>query len=115
MPGGSKGCCLEVFKYLRASKKHSFVTPGEVSCLLGSRSCFLAEESKSPEEIAAALKALGRRLRWCFHFEKNGSLCSVFLYQKKHVPKNISSKMTAFQLTLYYVFCFFSNRLQSTN
>ena len=24
----SKGCCLEVFKYLRASKKHSFVTPG---------------------------------------------------------------------------------------
>ena len=27
-PGLSKGCCLEVFKYLRASKKHSFVTPG---------------------------------------------------------------------------------------
>ena len=27
-PGVSKGCCLEVFKYLRVSKKHSFVTPG---------------------------------------------------------------------------------------
>ena len=27
VPGVSKGC-LEVFKYLRASKKHSFVTPG---------------------------------------------------------------------------------------
>ena len=27
-PGVSKGCCLEVFKYIRASKKHSFVTPG---------------------------------------------------------------------------------------
>ena len=27
-PGVSKGCYLEVFKYLRASKKHSFVTPG---------------------------------------------------------------------------------------
>ena len=26
--GLSKGCCLEVFKYSRASKKHSFVTPG---------------------------------------------------------------------------------------
>ena len=28
VPGVSKGCCMEVFKYLRASKKHSFVTPG---------------------------------------------------------------------------------------
>ena len=28
IPGVSKGCCLEVVKYLRASKKHSFVTPG---------------------------------------------------------------------------------------
>ena len=27
IPGVSKGC-LEVFKYLRSSKKHSFVTPG---------------------------------------------------------------------------------------
>ena len=26
--GVSKRCCLEVFKHLRASKKHSFVTPG---------------------------------------------------------------------------------------
>ena len=30
LPGVSKGCCLEVFKYL-ASKKHgTFVTPGRV-------------------------------------------------------------------------------------
>ena len=28
IPGVSKGCCLEVFEYLRASKKHFFVTPG---------------------------------------------------------------------------------------
>ena len=29
LPGVSKDCCLEVFKYLRASKKHgTFVTPG---------------------------------------------------------------------------------------
>ena len=28
VPGVSKGCFLEVFKYLGASKKHSFVTPG---------------------------------------------------------------------------------------
>ena len=28
VPGVSKGCFLEVFKYLRASKTHSFVTPG---------------------------------------------------------------------------------------
>ena len=28
VPGVSKGFCLEVFKYLKASKKHSFVTPG---------------------------------------------------------------------------------------
>ena len=26
-PGVSKGCCLQVFKYLKASKKHSFETP----------------------------------------------------------------------------------------
>ena len=31
--GVSKGCCLEVFKYLRVSKKHSFVTPGLVFLL----------------------------------------------------------------------------------
>ena len=24
----SKACCLEVFKYLKASKRHSFETPG---------------------------------------------------------------------------------------
>ena len=28
VPGVSKGCCLEAFKFLRASKKHSFVSPG---------------------------------------------------------------------------------------
>ena len=28
-PGVSKGCFLEVFEYLKASKGHSFVTPGE--------------------------------------------------------------------------------------
>ena len=28
VPGVSKGCCLEAFKYSRTSKKHSFVTPG---------------------------------------------------------------------------------------
>ena len=31
IPGVSKGCCLEVFKYLRVSKKHSFLTPGYYS------------------------------------------------------------------------------------
>ena len=31
VPGVSRGCFLEVFKYLSASKKHSFETPG---CLL---------------------------------------------------------------------------------
>ena len=28
IPGVSKGCCLEVCKYLEAFKKHSFGTPG---------------------------------------------------------------------------------------
>ena len=29
IPGFQRGaCCLEVFKYFRASKSHSFVTPG---------------------------------------------------------------------------------------
>ena len=28
LPGVTKGCFLEVFKYSKASKKHSFVTPG---------------------------------------------------------------------------------------
>ena len=29
LPGVSKGSCLEIFKHLRASKKHSFVTQVE--------------------------------------------------------------------------------------
>ena len=29
LPGVTKGCFLEVFKYSKASKKHSFVTPGK--------------------------------------------------------------------------------------
>ena len=32
LPGVSKGCCFEVFKYSRASKRHSFVTPGTAFC-----------------------------------------------------------------------------------
>ena len=31
IPALSKWCCLEAFKYLRASKKHSFVTPVHIS------------------------------------------------------------------------------------
>ena len=33
-PGVSKGCCLEVSKYSRASKKDSFVAPGMLLFLL---------------------------------------------------------------------------------
>ena len=41
-------CCLEVFKYLRASKKHSFVTPGICFFLLFVMFFFLPGPPKVP-------------------------------------------------------------------
>ena len=52
-PGVSKGCFLEVFKYLRASKKHgTFVTPRKVTSNLWSPvGQNLSHREKNPQTL----------------------------------------------------------------
>ena len=85
VPGVSKGCCLEVFKYLRASQKHgTFVTPG--SCLVlrsfwvlrileeskicrGKGGSFLGDSQEDEDEATLnALEARGLCMVWLFAF-----------------------------------------------